>query len=119
MIHNVFSIYDSKAAAYLPPFILPRIEMGQRVFSDAINSKDHQFGKHPEDYTLFHLGTFDDERAYFEALGTPNSLGIGVEYVQTKDVTATEGPSNGEITPTALGNGAPIQPGPAGDDTEI
>ena len=41
MIHNVYSVYDSAAAAYLPPFILPREEMAIRSFSVAACSDDH------------------------------------------------------------------------------
>jgi len=81
MIHNVFTIFDAKAEAYLPPFILPKTSMAKRTFADCVNSKDHQFGAHPEDYTLFTIGTFDDETAQYNLLLTPESLGLGVEYV--------------------------------------
>jgi len=81
MIHNVFTVYDAKAEAYLPPFILPKISMAKRTFSDCVNSNDHQFGAHPEDYTLFTIGTFDDETAQYNLLLTPESLGLGIEYV--------------------------------------
>ncbi|AXL15432.1 nonstructural protein [Microviridae sp.] len=83
MIHYQFSIYDSKAGAYLPPFILPREEMAIRTFGDCINATDHQFSLHPEDYTLFRLGTWDDETARFtpEANG-PHPVGNGVEFIR-------------------------------------
>lgn len=86
MVHSMFAVYDSKAQAYLPPFIMPQISMAKRIFNDCVNAKDHQFAKHPADYTLFHLGHFDDENAEFSPL--PNgrqSLGLGVEYVQTTE----------------------------------
>lgn len=121
MIHQLFSIFDAKAQAYLPPFILPRQEMAERVFSDAVNSNDHQFGKHPEDYTLFLLGTFDDERAEYALQSTPQSLGLGIEYVQHKDVTqAMEGLSDAETIRTdqpTIGNGSPVQPSPTSDNS--
>ncbi len=60
MIHRIFSVFDVKAKAYLPPFVMPERGMAMRVFSDCVNSDDHQFGKHPGDYTLFELGGFDD-----------------------------------------------------------
>ncbi len=60
MVHKMFSIFDVKAMAYLPPFFLPQSEVAVRIFSDCVNSNDHQFGKHPGDYTLFELGSFDD-----------------------------------------------------------
>ena len=58
---SMFSIYDSKAKSYLPPFHMPNDAMALRVFQDCVSDPSHAFGKHPEDYTLFHLGHFDDE----------------------------------------------------------
>lgn len=82
MIHSVFSVFDAKAEAFLPPFVLPKTEMAQRVFSDCVNSNDHQFSKHPDDYTLFHLGTWSDEDGLFTPhRNTKQSLGNGVEYL--------------------------------------
>lgn len=63
MILQVCSIYDIKAEAFLPPFFLPKWEMAIRTFKDCVNSEEHQFGQHPEDYILTHVGTFDDETA--------------------------------------------------------
>lgn len=57
---KMFSVYDIKAEAYLPPFFLPTVGMAVRTFADCARSKDHQFGKNPEDYILYELGTFDD-----------------------------------------------------------
>lgn len=109
MIHFKFSIYDAKASAYLPPFILPRQEMATRVFADCCNSDDHQFAKHPADYTLFCLGTWDDETAIFtpEANG-PQTLGNGVEFVNPSIPRKSNG---------ALSNETPVQSGSAGSDT--
>ena len=58
MKYHMFSVYDEKARAYLPPFILPEIGMATRTFGDCINSEQHQFGKHPSDYTLFKIADF-------------------------------------------------------------
>ncbi len=75
----MFAIYDDKAKAYLPPFFLPTKEMAQRTFSDCINDSQHAFGLHPEDYTLFHLGGFDNLTA--ETITTkPHTLGNGLIY---------------------------------------
>lgn len=59
MIQKIFAVYDSAAKAYLSPFCLPREEMALRSFRDAVNS-EHQFANHPEDYTLFLLGEYDN-----------------------------------------------------------
>ena len=83
MILNIFTVYDEKAHAYLPPFFMPRIEQAIRVFTDCTNSEDHQFGKHPHDYTLFHSGEFDDNSCKF-LITTPKSLHNGVELVSVQ-----------------------------------
>jgi len=120
MIHKLFSIHDAKANAYLPPFILPRVEMAERVFGDAINSEDHQFGKHPDDYTLFELGSFDDHTAMYIIHTAKISRGNGLEYVRTDSDQPMEGLSNAETsngkTPT-LSNEPSIQPSTIGKNS--
>lgn len=56
---TIFSIYDSKAEAYIQPFFAPNAPTGLRMFGDAANDETTMFAKHGEDYTLFELGTFD------------------------------------------------------------
>lgn len=85
MIHNIFVIHDSKAQAYLPPFIMHQKEMAKRLFSDAINDKNTQFYNHPEDYTLFFIGLYDDNTAQISTEKTPKSLGLGIEFVRIEE----------------------------------
>jgi len=107
MINEMFTIYDGKAEAYLPPFFLHQIAMASRVFSDCINSKDHQFSKHPEDYTLFHIGSFDDNTAKITSF-TAVSLGNGVELVESLLQPTYEEHISENATQR---DGPPIQPG--------
>lgn len=113
MIHKLFTIYDVKADAYLPPFILPKIEMAQRTFGDCIAAEDHQFSQHPEDYTLFDLGTYNDENAQYELYNAPHSLGNGLEYVRNQ---SDQDKSNGQAQP--LSNEASVFSSPLGQDPE-
>lgn len=78
MKYHMFSIYDEKAKAYLPPFILPEIGMATRTFSDCINSDSHQFGAHPEDYTLYKIADFDDDTA--TTTENRETIGNGLQY---------------------------------------
>jgi len=61
MIHKMYSVFDSKAETHTPPFYDHAEGRAIRTFSDCCNDPGHQFGKHPEDYTLFLIGTFDDD----------------------------------------------------------
>ena len=85
MNHKIFTVYDQKAEAYLPPFFLPQVGQATRVFADCVNSDSHQFAKHPEDYTLFQLGTFDDNTGEILKLTVPKLLGTGLDFKVTHD----------------------------------
>lgn len=78
MRHRVFSIFDSKAVAYLPPFACPERGMAQRTFSDAVADSKHSFGIHPEDYTLFEIGFFDDNSGVISAHNAPELVCTGL-----------------------------------------
>jgi len=84
MNHKIFTIYDSKAKAYLTPFFMHEEGMALRVFIDCINDEKHQFGKHPEDYTLFNIGSWSDDKAKF-LTNNPIALGNGIEFVKEED----------------------------------
>lgn len=81
MKHSIFVIFDSKAVAYFPPLFLPREEMAVRAFGDCINDVKHNFHAHPEDYTLFSIGSFDDETAALDCFA-PKSLCNGIVLVR-------------------------------------
>lgn len=90
MIHKIYSIHDSKADAYLPPFFLHADGMATRSFQDCITDPEHAFGKHPQDYTLFNIGTFNDKTSELEYFSPIKNLGNGVEYI-TEHLTAING----------------------------
>lgn len=82
---KIFSIFDSKAKAFLPPFFLPEPEVAIRTFTNAANDKKHAFGANPADYTLFLLGEFDDDTAKIVTKATPRNLGIAQQFVVPSD----------------------------------
>ncbi len=84
MKQQIFTIYDSKAKAYLTPFFMHNNDMAMRVFADCTNDPGHQFGKHPEDYTLFNIGSWSDDKAKF-LTSNPLSLGNGIEFQTESD----------------------------------
>lgn len=81
MIFRVFSIFDSKAVAFLPPFFLPESGQAVRAFSDSCKDKAHAFGQHPEDYTLFQIGEFDDGTGELVKRPEHINLGVGVSFL--------------------------------------
>lgn len=64
MIKHIYCIYDKKANAFTnDPFMVDFKGQAMRGFADLANSRDNDIGKHPEDYSLFYLGTFNKETA--------------------------------------------------------
>ena len=60
MKQNIYSIFDTASGLYSRPFITQSDGEAIRSFSDIATDADHPIGKHPQDYTLFRLGIFDD-----------------------------------------------------------
>ncbi len=60
---NIYSIYDSATSAYHRPLFMQADQQAIRLFTDIATDAEHEIGKHPEDYTLFRIGIFDDQNA--------------------------------------------------------
>jgi hypothetical protein len=76
-----FSVMDLKAETFMPPFFMHNEKLAERAFGDAANEGEHMFSKHPEDYALYCIGTWDDDTGQFENYQTPKSLGIAAQYI--------------------------------------
>lgn len=80
---KIFTVYDSKAEAYLQPFFAETTGIATRDFEAAANDETHQFAKHAGDYTLFELGTFAEDTGQFTNLTTPINLGLALTYMNS------------------------------------
>ena len=79
MILQVFTVYDSKVEAYFSPFFCKTRGEAIRSFTDAISDPQHQFAKHLEDYTLFHIGSYDDAKGELKP-EIHSSMGKAIEF---------------------------------------
>lgn len=91
MVLRIFSVFDSKMNAFLPPFFTLTASMALRSFEDAVRSEGHDFGNHAEDYTLFELGSFNQHSGKVELLDTPHSLALAISFRQAalQEVTSS------------------------------
>jgi hypothetical protein len=83
---KLFTVYDSKAEAYLQPFYAPSTGQAIRSFQETCNTPDHVFFKYPEDFTIFEMGTFDDATSIIDTYKTPTSLGKAIEFKQQQQL---------------------------------
>lgn len=96
MITKVFSVYDTKALAHGLPFFSPTVGAAIRMFSDLANDKQSTVARHPTDFILMEIGSFDDQNAKLESVPVPKNLGLASDYIERAQV------SNASL------NGAPI-----------
>lgn len=60
MIINAYSVYDRKALQYHAPFFAVADGAAVRSFMDLANDSNTTVGRHPGDYVLYRVGSFDD-----------------------------------------------------------
>lgn len=80
MVLKIFSVFDSKAAAFITPFFCPTSAVALRNFTAAANEEGHAFHIHSSDFSLFELGEFDDGTGSVKNLQAPVSLGLAINY---------------------------------------
>ena len=71
MLQRMYSVFDNKAGAFLPPFVCNTDGVAVRILADAVNDDGHQFCKHVDDYSLYCCGVWDDAVGLVSPLGEP------------------------------------------------
>lgn len=66
MILRAYSLHDVKALQYHPPFFQSTDAAAVRALRDLVNDMNTTVGRHPADFKLYCVGTYDDETARFE-----------------------------------------------------
>lgn len=79
---EIFSIYDSAVEAYMPPFTQQSKGAAIRAFTDTVQDESTTLSRHPEDFTLFYIGSWDEATASITQDNTPFALVKGNEIVQ-------------------------------------
>lgn len=79
------SIHDSKAMAWSVPISFQAAGQAIRAFSDQVNNPESDFGRHPEDYSLFVVGEFDEQSGNVVSV-VPEVLATGVNLVNNGKV---------------------------------
>nr|QJB19783.1 MAG: nonstructural protein [Microvirus sp.] len=85
MITSVFSVHDSKAGAFCTPYYSENNNTAIRDFAYAANDKDSQIGRHPSDYTLFCIGSFDNQTGQLTTI-EPIAIALALTLVKTAEV---------------------------------
>ncbi|AXH76368.1 MAG: nonstructural protein [Microviridae sp.] len=77
------SIYDGAVAAYQPLFTSRSKGEASRTFADAVTDTNSPFNKHPGDFTLYAVATFDDKLCLIEPIEPTEKIITALECLST------------------------------------
>ncbi|WNK13517.1 MAG: nonstructural protein [Microvirus sp.] len=80
MRYPAFTMYDSVARVYTPPFFMASAAVAIRAFALAANTPDSKVGLSTSDFTLFEIGVFDDETGAMEPIGAMINHGLAASF---------------------------------------
>lgn len=81
MVYKIYSIFDSKVGAYMPPVMYRSKGEVLRALINTLRDDKSSFAKYPADFTLFELGEWDDNSCKYSLHSTPESVGVLLEFV--------------------------------------
>lgn len=71
---EIFAIRDTKAEAFNPPFYQRTKAEAERSLQRLVLDPDSNVSKFPEDFDLYHLGTYNDSTGEISPLPSPEHI---------------------------------------------
>jgi len=99
----LFTVFDSAAHRYLEPFTASTVEVALRMFRHTVNSGKGPFSQFPEDYSLFCVGEFDQEKGQLRPYQELQSLGVAITFVEMRN------PTNGQVARASVMDGEVLE----------
>lgn len=71
---KIFSIRDSKSEVFNTPFYKKTHGEAERDFRSVVNDEKSTLNKYPEDFDLYYIGEYDDNKGLITPLDTPQHV---------------------------------------------
>ncbi|WNK14568.1 MAG: nonstructural protein [Microvirus sp.] len=81
------SIYDEAIEVYYPPFHSVTLRDAERQFGLAATKPDSALFGSPQDYSLYHVATFDDHTATYENINPPSLICRATKFRPSPELT--------------------------------
>lgn len=94
---QVYTVMDKAVNAFLQPFFCRAKGEAIRSFTDAVNDPKNNFSRHSSDYTLVHLGEFDDASGIFTCHDPVRVVSANECRVEDDPFTAENAASDAKI----------------------
>lgn len=72
--YQMYSIRDSKGDHYGPPFLQVTHGEAERYFDRLCKDPKAMISQYPDDFSLYHLGTFEDSTGLTKSLPEPSFI---------------------------------------------
>lgn len=81
MKFKAVTVLDHVANVFSQPHFVQSLGVAHRSFTDVVNGRagESPLALHPEDYSLYELGEFDDQAGALVPLETPRLLAKGLD----------------------------------------
>lgn len=87
MLYVVVCVKDTASDVFSQPQYVAHVNQALRGFTDQVNEKpvseQNLVARHPSDFFLFELGTFDDVTGKFSLLESPRQVARAADLVRS------------------------------------
>lgn len=84
MILQAYSVYDRKTLQYYPPYFAATDGAAARSFSDLANDPNTNVGRHPADYVLYRVGSYNDSKGQLVAEAPLSHVADASQFIMPK-----------------------------------
>lgn len=78
---KIVAVRDNAIGAFGNPIFVRARGEAMRSFVDEVNNKDSAMNRHPKDYDLFEIGSFDTEHGRITSLEFPEPIAKGSDVI--------------------------------------
>lgn len=79
---NLYVVYDSKADVYQSLMTFRNKGQAIRGFAQGVNDPNTQLNQNPQDFTLFEIAEWDEDKGFIKPHDAKINCGLASEYIK-------------------------------------
>jgi len=79
---KMFAVFDDALGAFARPIFCASRGIAVRSFADEAKRKDSEIAQHVKDFSLWYLGTYEDEVALFDTV-KPERVALASDFAES------------------------------------
>lgn len=100
MILNAYSLFDNKGLIFNTPFFQHNDAVAKRMLQDLVQDLNTSVGRHPSDYVLYCIGTYDDQTGELHPISPRRHVADAISMLRVPPPELFPGnPSPSSLTP--------------------